>query len=201
MLLPTLIFPNDPSWNFDSVLRHWIKGDPYLPTADVIEYYRIKRGVAAFTQPKSICEIGVRAGYSAAAFLQAVPTARFVGFDLDEGSEGGIAGFSAFARITLSQYHDAKLVIADSQKFITLPEGPYDLVHIDGDHTTFGALHDIETAIYSRSKWILVDDYDFIKDVRVATNEVIRSLRVTEAYYIPDGHRGNVLIRNPKYIA
>ena len=45
---------------------------------DWIAYYRLKWAVARVLQPQRILEIGVRFGYSAAAFLNACPNATYL---------------------------------------------------------------------------------------------------------------------------
>ena len=45
-------------------------------------YYESKYRIAADIKPASIVEIGVRYGYSAAAFLLACPQAKYMGFDV-----------------------------------------------------------------------------------------------------------------------
>ncbi len=67
----------------------------------LMEIYRIKYQVARAVAPASILEIGVRAGYSAAAFLAACPRARYVGLDKDDGSHGGVAGYLGGTRALL----------------------------------------------------------------------------------------------------
>lgn len=196
---PKLALPATPDWDWSKVHRHWVDGDPYQPDPLTPEYYRIKYAVALWTQAKSICEIGVRAGYSAAAFFQAKPV-RYVGLDSDEGHHGGVQGYIREGRKTLAHYAgiETKLMLGNTQQMTALPDGPYDLVHIDGDHTYAGARHDIRLALESGSTWILVDDVDFLADVDHAVRDAITAHEITEAYYVPDqGYRGNVLLRNP----
>ncbi|GAF72494.1 unnamed protein product, partial [marine sediment metagenome] len=55
-------------------------------------YYRVKYNICKAAEPKAMAEIGVRAGYSAWAFLQAAPKARFYGIDANNGKHGGKGG-------------------------------------------------------------------------------------------------------------
>lgn len=191
-----------PDWDWNKVFRHWVPGDPYQPELLTPEYYRVKYAVAQFVEPKSICEIGVRAGYSAAAFLLGAPEATvFVGIDPDEGHHGGVVGFYQHARTTLSHYPHVKATFYnDNSQYLTrLPDGPFDFVHVDGDHTYQGCRHDLEMVLDSGAKWILIDDIDFLVDVKNATLDVINERGIKEAMYVPDqGYRGNILIKNPK---
>ena len=56
---------------------------------DWVAYYRLKWAIARVLQPKRILEIGVRFGYSAAAFLDACPNATYFGIDVDSEDFGG----------------------------------------------------------------------------------------------------------------
>jgi len=66
--------------------------------ADWVPYYKTKWAIARVLQPASILEIGVRYGYSAAAFLNACPGATYLGIDLDSDTFGGVKGAIQWAR-------------------------------------------------------------------------------------------------------
>ena len=60
--------------------------DPFvqsLPLDTLQECYLFKHRLAQLLQPKSILELGVRYGYSAAAFLSACPMASYLGLDAE----------------------------------------------------------------------------------------------------------------------
>jgi hypothetical protein len=48
--------------------------------------------------------------------------------------------------------------------------GEYDLIHVDGDHTFAGALHQMAFAWGLGPRVMLVNDYTFLDDVRRATD-------------------------------
>lgn len=200
MIIPVFTKSQTPEWNWNNVVRHWVPGDPYQLEHLTEEYYRMKYAVANFVKPQSICEIGVRAGYSAAAFLQAGHTTRYVGIDYDQGTHGGVVGYASHAKTMLAHYDVTNHVYQglDSQTLTELPDGMYDLLHIDGDHSYRGAYHDIKLGMKS-AKWILIDDTDFMpKTVGFAAFDAIRDYDVSECYYVYDrGYRGNILIKNP----
>lgn len=200
MVMPILNLSHTPKWEWEKVYRHWVEGDPYQPESRTPEYYRLKYAVANFVKPKTICEIGVRAGYSAAAFLQAGHTERFLGIDLNEGTEGGVKGYIEAGRRTIAMYDGDNRIIEDnSQEMDRLPAGPYDLLHVDGDHSARGAYNDTVLGLVSDTKWILVDDFDFIPDVAIGAMQAVWEAKVVEMYYIYDyKYRGNLLIRNPR---
>lgn len=188
------------NWNWDQILSNWIPGDPFQPEYLTEEYYKTKHRVACFVKPKRICEIGVRAGYSAMAFLQAGYTTEYVGIDYDQGTHGGVIGYANYAKKNISSMGvDCNVYLGvDSQTLRVLPDGMYDLLHIDGDHTYYGTYHDIDLGMLS-ARWILIDDIDFMPTtVGYATFDAIYNYKVTECYYVYDRHyRGNVLIKNP----
>lgn len=178
----------------------WVPGDP-LPCEPWMEaYYRTKYDLAKRLQPESILEIGVRAGYSALAFLQALPRAQYLGLDMDEGGWGGVQGYLLEARARLEPYN-AVVMRCDTQDLPLDPEiaavvRGYEFWHIDGDHSFKGCLSDLMLAHRMGARWIVVDDYDFAAEVRRAAQTfagMYRAHYTTEA--VPDGgHRGNLLL-------
>src|SRR5271163_2412703 len=63
-----------------------------------VPYYRTKWAIAAVLQPKRILEIGVRFGYSAMAFLDACPSASYLGIDINAEANGGCRDAVFWAR-------------------------------------------------------------------------------------------------------
>lgn len=141
-------------------------------------YYRTKYEIAARYQPKVIVEIGVRWGYSAFAFLRAAPEAEYIGFDLING-EGGVPQdtFGHIRETFAKHYPLAKLSLnhENSQQRTWLPEA--DFYHIDGDHSTPGARHDMEMAWKAMKPGtvMLIDDYETHPPVRVAVDAFIKA--------------------------
>jgi len=134
------------------------------------DYYRIKYDIAKDLNPKRILEIGVRAGYSAISFLSAAPEAEYVGLDAENGTHGGGGGPWMWWAKELLYSYNATFIECDTQEIQSVDKGKFDLIHIDGDHTTEGALHDMEICWSSvnTNGIMLVDDYDYIKDVNRA---------------------------------
>lgn len=187
------------TFDWPSLLSAWVPGDPYQPELGTEEMYRVKFDVAKQLQPESILEIGVRAGYSALAFLQACPRAQYLGLDSDEGEWGGVSGYIQHARAALEPYN-AVVMRCNTQDRPIDPETiavmrGYQLWHIDADHSYHGCLRDIQLAAALGARWILVDDYDFIPSVRRACDDAARGLADTwTTTHIGDGgYRGNLL--------
>lgn len=148
---------------------------------DFYDYYRTKFEIALEKKPKTICEIGVRWGYSAFSFLSAVPTARYTGYDIVAGTHGGAKGIMTFPRVQLLLERwfpeaDINLIYADTRVLKGLG-GPFDFIHVDGDHSVEGCRHDLELALEACSPGgtILVDDYNYIKGVTEAADDFCRN--------------------------
>lgn len=198
----TIIYENDPTATIGRVEEY-------------MQYYPIKSAIAYLCKPKRIAEIGVRCGYSAYSFLQACPGAYYHGFDANNGTHGGKGGqdgkFKEHALKVLRAaefYHNAKCDYSemDTQKLKELPGAPYDFVHVDGDHSFEGCLHDLRIAIKSLciGGYVLIDDYDYIETVKAAVDRYIyREDEFTGIEYIRDdcemiyfpSLRGEILMR------
>jgi predicted O-methyltransferase YrrM len=146
---------------------------------------------------RSIVEIGVRAGYSAFAFLCAVPEAHYLGIDADRGEWGGQEGFFEYAQTTtLREFDNVEFMRTSSLDLHSLPE-EYDFAHIDGDHSYTGAWHDLNLCA-SCSQVMMVDDYDMIFSVRAAVDHWLVQYTKTwaGAYYgDPNGRSSMLLMR------
>jgi hypothetical protein len=169
--------------------------DPWPKTEDLRPYAAFKHKVAGLLQPSSILEIGVRAGYSAAAFLSACPSAFYYGVDLNkDGAYGGTTGMLDYARAMLPRsFPSARLVIkeGDSRSLDSfLPS--VDLAHIDGDHSFLGCLSDLYLVERSGAKWILLDDVFSHPEVRDAAAKFL----ATRSYgrIVFPTQRGDLLI-------
>jgi len=170
-------------------------GDPLRHLfSDWVSYYRLKWAIARVLQPKSILEIGVRFGYSALAFLNASPSAQYLGIDLDVPTFGGSVGAIDRARKACSQYH-AEFVIADSMKMERFPGGRYDLIHVDGQQDGSGTMHDLILAA-SQASYILLDGYFWSRANLFAASEFLYRYRdLIESSYVIPGYAGELLIK------
>lgn len=176
----------------DDLVAAWMPGDSYEPTADALQWLRSKHAVAERVRPKSIAEIGVRAGYSGYAMLSASPEATYLGIDAGDPEYGDGAPFREHAAKLLPRFPSVEFRHADSHALDTIPA--VDLLHIDGDHSYTGCRQDLDLAMRSGVRWALVDDYDYIRAVRRAVIDWCRDHRL-DFEHIADGHRGSALIR------
>jgi SAM-dependent methyltransferase len=159
-----------------------------------VSYYRLKFAIAKVLKPRSILEIGVRFGYSARTFLEASPSAMFLGIDLDSDQFGGEHGALDWARQIMQDY-DASFIVADSQKMNRLPEGNYDLIHVDGQQDGLGTFHDLRRAV-SQAKWVLLDGYFWTRENFLNANDfVLKYKDVIDYASIIPGYGGELLIK------
>ena len=179
-------------------------GEDKFGRRDFYEYYREKFRICKLFGPASIAEIGVRWGYSAFAFLCAEPSASYTGWDLIGGGHGGVAAdtFGRVAELLKSNFPDAgiELIHADTRQLESLG-GPYDFIHVDGNHSSVAAIGDMELAFKSLSPGgvMLVDDYEYIAGVKIAADRFILNNREKiEQFYTVESLRGEMVIRRKK---
>jgi len=180
------------------------KDDPWPANEPGVDYKRIydeKYRIAKFLQPKHIAEIGVRAGYSAIAFLAFGNVKSYVGFDIgDSGGSGGTPGALAYAKKILPEMFPLKSIgieTRDTQSTLlgelTIYEN-IDLFHVDGDHSFNGCIHDLLLAYTCRPKWILIDDCKHHEDtVGIAVALFLQKHRLN--HIMLDTVRGDCLIQ------
>ena len=158
-----------------------------------LPYYRGKWAIARYLQPARILEIGVRYGYSALAFLNACPSARYLGIDLDSDLYGGAKGAIEWARRHARDFK-AEFIIADSQTLDRFPGGDYDLIHINGQQDQRGLLHDMEIA-FGQARYILVDGCFRTRDNFLSASEFLFCNKdLIEFYGVIPGYAGDLLI-------
>lgn len=125
------------------------------------DYYSWYRWAASIVQPDVVLEIGVRLGYSGWALGLPGRAGRFVGFD----NESYVAGSNLQALLFLKKrYRSVRLHAVDTQTIGSLRPFLGDLtpqlIHIDGDHSFAGCLHDLQLAheVLPAGGAVLVDD-------------------------------------------
>jgi predicted O-methyltransferase YrrM len=149
--------------------------------------------------PKRIAEIGVRYGYGAHALCLGGKCQLYHGYDLP-GLEGGVPGSDtlAYAETLLSELGvpNVKMIVADS-RHLTMLDGQYDLIHVDGGHTEEVVWNDLRLAFQALAFGgsMLVDDYTAIKAVHEATNRFVQEnyRHIRHLRYF-DGLKGDLLI-------
>lgn len=186
-------------FDWPSFRAQWLPGD-WLgdePEADLRRCYTVKYELAKRFRPKTIGEIGVRAGYAALAFLLACPDAQYIGYDAENGMHGGEPGAVDWAKRILAPYN-ATVRELNTQKIAALPDAAFDMLHVDGDHSVEGAYHDITLGM-AVSRVVVVDDVDFIPEVREAVTKYLEAHPTVRIELVGDGgYRGNAVLRSER---
>jgi len=130
------------------------------------DYYKIKYDIIKEINPKSMVEIGVRAGYSAYFFCQAIPELKYYGYDAENNTHGGQGGPWLWWAEKILESFDTTILSIDTQTLFTIKSA--DFYHIDGDHSVKGAQHDLDICYANKNPkgTLLIDDYDYIPEVR-----------------------------------
>lgn len=147
-----------------------------------------------------ILEIGVRLGYSAFSFLCNQFCKTYTGIDIQKPLDGGMdfETFDWVRRKVFSKFPNVKTeLIKMNTQTDPWPTETYDLIHIDGDHSTAGALHDCRKAwnILVPGGLMIVDDYTFIPQVTKAVDEFLQTKNLPKI--IGYSKRGDCLIFKP----
>jgi SAM-dependent methyltransferase len=172
-------FPDDP---LRDLFSEWVPN------------YRLKWAIARHLQPRSILEIGVRYGYSAAAFLAGAPSAAYTGIDLDNDAFGGVHGAIGWARRITSGRH-ARYIVGDSQTMEHFPDDRYDLIHVDGQQDGDSSFHDLQLA-FRQARWVLVDGYLWtIRNFQAVGAFLFQNRDLFEFYGVIPGYAGELLIK------
>ena len=153
-----------------------------------------------------ILEIGVRAGYSAYAMLSAKPHAQYLGLDAENGTHGGQGGpWLPHAAKILERFQNVKLRRCDTQALSHLPRGKWDIIHVDGDHSQDGTLHDLAIgwAMLPLGGWLVIDDYLHVPSVGRAVDDFVGRIAkgrivVRAVWAIPE-KRVNIVMEKPLY--
>jgi hypothetical protein len=186
----------------------FMPGDPDMhgehPTLFAGHYW-VKYQIARQYKPQSIVEIGVHGAYSAWAMILGSGAKSYIGIDpyavMDDMIWGKMQDkFHLWADTLLSSTKIPRFEIwlKDSQKMNSVPVA--DLYHVDGDHTFVGCLHDLYICFESLpvGKQILVDDFDFIPDVRNAVEKFCKENEDKLVFSYKPSLRGEIIITKTK---
>ncbi len=157
-------------------------------------YYEIYYAISKYYQPKSILEIGVRYGYSLYSMMAAADNLEYVvGYDIDEYDSGSIEeAYKNISRV-ISENIDLKIEFKDSQKLSELSQN-YDLIHIDGDHSYDGKVHDLNLT-KGKCKILVIDDYNHIGEVKNATNKFVEeNSELISKHFLINSMRGTYIV-------
>jgi hypothetical protein len=175
--------------------------DFYRTTEGARRHYAFYTQIVEELKPRSILEIGVRAGYSAYAMLRAAPDAHYVGYDLNEGTFGGEVGYLDHARTMLRENFpraNVSVMIGDSQKSASMSRR-YDLIHVDGAHLHYEVIHDLELCA-PYADHVLVDDVGFISTVSSGVEEYLEKHPGLPGWFFPTWRGGGVALLDTRKV-
>lgn len=176
----------------------WLTDSDYYPA-----YYALFQALTRPEQTTRFLEIGVRTGYMGVTFAKAARgPCLYMGIDPNLYVRQGLQLASETFKILRATVSGTEFVLIegyswdqDIQKSLVY-SGPFDIVHIDGDHTLTGKLIDLELArrLVSQDGLILVDDYDHHSIVSDAIKRACKLGWFTEFAYLPT-KRGLAVLR------
>jgi SAM-dependent methyltransferase len=189
-----------PCWLEGDLTLHddWLSAENYYPL-----YYGLFRRLAPPGRKTRLLEIGVRTGYVGVAFAKAAQgAARYLGVDPNLYVRDGLRLAGATFQILRSKLADFEFALLEGYSWDTdiqdslLYSGPFEIIHIDGDHTLPGKLLDLELArrLIAPGGIILVDDYEHHTIVSDAVGRALALGWFSEFAYVPT-KRGLAILR------
>jgi len=174
--------------------------------------YNAQYKIATQFEPETICEIGVRAGYSAHAFLMGSPKAKsYHGIDCDDQKHYG-GPWLWYARELLDKIYKERgilwyLLEKDTQqleeghfpykvqRFLSIGYAKMDLIHIDGDHSYEGCLHDMNIfwPCVADTGIMVVDDATYLPGPRKACSEFMKNAQDVADMYLEPSPTGSAV--------
>ncbi len=160
----------------ESLGDDWLLSHAYYPY-----YFRLYRHLGKEMKNPSLLEFGVRSGYSGVVFAKAVEGSKtYTGVDPNLYVAKGLENAAGTYRQLQKEGNALQYFLIEGfsssesvQKTLSF-SGPFDFIHVDGEHTLLGKILDLWIArnLVSNHGYVLVDDFEhhgFIFDsIRVA---------------------------------
>jgi SAM-dependent methyltransferase len=171
-----------PCWREEDVVLedNWVTTECYYPL-----YHRFFQEISLHVPQPRLLEIGVRTGYIGVCFARgANGPAQYVGVDpnlyLADSLDRARSSFAALATTIPGFKFECLLGYSDNPKIQSKLQrmAPFDLIHIDGDHTLRGKLIDLNLcrSLLKPNGLVLVDDFTHIP--AVVEEAVSRALKL-----------------------
>ena len=147
-----------------TLLDDWLTSPRYYP----LYFALFQLGAGQIPAPRML-EIGVRTGYMGAVFARAIDGPSFyLGLDPNIYLKHGLDFAHQTYAILREQIHGFEYSLLEGYSWDRATQqslrysGPFNWIHIDGDHTLAGKLIDLAFAreILAPDGFVLVDDYD-----------------------------------------
>jgi len=169
----------------------WLTHAGYYPA-----YFNLYRRCSEGLASVRMLEIGVRTGYQCAVFARACgrrAPSLFVGIDPNLYVREGMLLASRTCRALKEELPRFEYAFIEGYSWENIVQrsaecsGPFDLVHIDGDHSLAGKLVDLAFArrLCAPGGLVLVDDFDHHTAVSEAVRRAFACGWYTEFLYLP----------------
>jgi tetratricopeptide (TPR) repeat protein len=168
-------------WAADGAWLNAREGYPY--------YYALFQALAKPDRPLRVMEIGVRTGYVPVTLVKAVQSrVIYVGIDPNLYCADGLVRAAGSLHQLRGKRDNFDFLLIEGYSWdrrarnSLYMSGPYDIIHIDGDHTLPGKLLDLELARRSLAPggYVLVDDYDYT--THTCVKEAVHRVLATGMY-------------------
>lgn len=154
-------------------------------------YYHAYVAVAQVLKPESILEIGVKRGYSLVSLFRGFNGIRRI-YGID--TQGWVPDSQRMARENLraaGYAGELTLPVVSSRGYAKmLPQvPPFDLIHVDGDHSYDGAYRDILEywPLLREGGSMIVDDLQMIAVAKALVDALPKLVGVKGHFYFPTG--------------
>ena len=172
----------------------WLTDENYYPL-----YFNLYKILTSNMERVRMLEIGVRTGYQGVVFAKACEhktVAFFTGLDPNIYLENGLSLAGESLKILRNNCTNFDFVLYEGYSWeqsiqrSLLHSGPYDIIHIDGDHSLQGKLVDLELSrrLLAHDGIVLVDDYDHHVIIKDAIKRAIVAGWFKEFLYIKTLH-------------
>ena len=121
-----------------------------------IPYYRVKWAIARILQPETILEAGAGSGYSAMAFLDACPAARYLGVDPGREAFQTVPWEALRWLRQATRSYRADFLVADLRHLGRFPGDRYSLIQIGGALDEEAVLRYLDLAL-TQSDYVVLD--------------------------------------------
>jgi len=189
-----------PCWeeSHTTLYGDWLTRDDTYPV-----YYVLFRKLTAMKLRTKLLEIGVFTGYVGAVFARAAQgPAFYVGVDPNLYTSYGLVLAGKTFKTLRVKLANFDFCLMEGYSWDThvrnslIYTAPFDIVHVDGDHTLPGKLMDLELArqVVGLDGLVLVDDYEHHDCVRDAIRRAMAMGWFKEFLLVPT-HRGLAVLR------